>query len=511
MRHRQSTISEGRSSSAIPGWLRGWLVACVAWLALAPGALAQGAGAKPDTPKGRYLAELQAQRGLSVLELRLEGAPTLEMTARVRRTLLEIDSADLVLLTIDIDAPFSSAADAVCEAVEAIGERVLVAAYVRRAHDAGALVALAAHAIALAPDGSIGASPDGAELSPGDAAYLRTRMGQLAARSGISAKLAAAIADPEMVLHGVEHEGDPRLLSGAELAELADKGQEPGATVVLTDAGSRLRLGAAAAVRWGLAEATLAEGAILWDRWGLDVGSTHQIDRRWSDRLIGQLAQPLVLALLLGFGLLGVYIELTTPGFGAPGSVGVICLALLLVVQFMCGAVEAAEIGLITIGLLLLIVEVFLLPGFGVAGVLGLGCISLGGLLCFQTFAVPNSSWQQATMLNSTASLAGGLGVAIGGVLLLIRLMPHLPLLQRLALADEQLASEGYIVGDPGEAELIGRHGIALTPLRPTGKITIDGQLHDVVCDGEFVEAQSAVVVRDVRGNVIVVERLVRG
>jgi membrane-bound serine protease (ClpP class) len=240
----------------------------------------------------------------------------------------------------------------------------------------------------------------------------------------------------------------------------------------------------------------------------------------WSELMVSWLNSPIVMGILFMLALLGAYIEFSTPGFGLPGLVAVICFALILGSKYLVGMANWVEVLLLLIGVALLLVEIFVLPGFGVAGILGIACILVGlfGMLIRNApdeFPWPHTSadWQ------SLSSGVIGLGVGFAGFLvaawLLSRYLPKIPFARGLILSPAvaaagrggaqvsmtsppDSASAGVQVSDVGEV---------LSTLRPAGKARFGDAIVDVVATGEFLDRGTAVRIIEIYGSRVVVKK----
>ena len=210
--------------------------------------------------------------------------------------------------------------------------------------------------------------------------------------------------------------------------------------------------------------------------------------------------------LFLAGGLLGLYIEFKTPGFGLPGIAGIILLAIWFWGYHVAGLAGMGEIILFVIGVSLLMTEVFLIPGFGIIGVAGLACI-FAALLMAMVEHYPGEGW-----LPPAAQLQGAiteLGATLAGVvlaaLLLARWLPKTTFYRSLVLTTEEKAAQGYQPG-PLEKTLTGLRGVAASQLRPAGIGDFGGKRMDVVSRGDFIEKGKPIVIVETGANRILVE-----
>ena len=239
----------------------------------------------------------------------------------------------------------------------------------------------------------------------------------------------------------------------------------------------------------------------------------------WKTRFFVFLATPWVASLLFMGLIIGAYLEFSQPGLSLPGAVALSCLFLIALSSFALEIADWLELILLVSGLILLSIELFVLPTFGLLGIAGaiLFIIGLFGLLLpslnsvsfdydTQTF---NSAGQY--VLERLLWLCGAI-VASGFIIALLSrfLGSHFSAYNRLVLhGNEQDASRGYISGDdPAQLPQPGSKGEALTTLRPSGKIIVDEKIYEAVSPGSFIEAREPIVVVRLEGSVIVVKRI---
>jgi len=205
------------------------------------------------------------------------------------------------------------------------------------------------------------------------------------------------------------------------------------------------------------------------------------------------LTEPTVSSILLTLGFLGLLAEVTSPGWGVPGTAGLLALALFFSARYITGlaGLEVALLFLLGIGLLLL--ELLVIPGFGVAGVLGVAAVLVSLFLSF-----PNVS-------SALTSIGIASVLTLAGAVFLLRRVPESGLWRKLSL--QTRLEESGVGGDDAEkpAVQVGAKGKALSPLRPAGTVQV-GQLRlDAVSEGSFIPAGATVEVVRVMGNRIVV------
>ena len=230
------------------------------------------------------------------------------------------------------------------------------------------------------------------------------------------------------------------------------------------------------------------------------------IEESWSEGLVRALQPFLPILMLIGIG--AIYTEIKAPGFGLPGMIGVLCLALVFFNQYLVGLADYTELLIFMVGFLLLGVEVFVLPGFGVAGISAIIVLAVGLILSFQDFVLPDPAmpWEGRLMLKNFGMVTGA---ALGALLMSVLMVRYvLPGLSRSGRGPYLTATLEDSRADSKEAETVmpGQTGEALTQLRPSGKIRIREKKIDAITQGDFIPSGSGVRVIAVEQNRVVVE-----
>ena len=201
--------------------------------------------------------------------------------------------------------------------------------------------------------------------------------------------------------------------------------------------------------------------------------------------------------LLLVLGLVGIFIEIKTPGFGVPGVLGVSALTLFFLGHMASGASDWGPMVIFFVGLLLLALEIFVIPGFGLVGILGVLCIIVS---FFWAFGFENISTALRVV---TISLIAAIVIM---TVLAMYVLPHTPLFKRVALDTEMNAEDGY-QAQTADMALIGACGVAITPLRPAGVVKIGEKRYDASSEGDFLDPGSEVEVTACNGFQLVVRQ----
>lgn len=267
----------------------------------------------------------------------------------------------------------------------------------------------------------------------------------------------------------------------------------------LIEKGKLLTLTTEEALEHGLADFTASNLDELLAQIEITGAQIEYVHENWAERIVRFFTHPVVASLLMTLALLGLIVEIRTPGFGIPGAIGIACFAAFFWGHWLVQLVGWEEVLLLVVGGGLLVVEVLVLPGFGVAGGLGIAAL-IAGL----TLSLFGSGATFATVVYAFSRVAASGALAMVGSLLAFRFLPMLPVGRKLVL---QGALSGGEHPDPelGRPKLVGSRGSTLTPLRPAGLALLQGQRVDVVSEGEFIDAHCSIEVVSEAGNRIVV------
>ncbi len=235
----------------------------------------------------------------------------------------------------------------------------------------------------------------------------------------------------------------------------------------------------------------------------------------WKIDFFAFLSQPMIASILFMGLIIGGYIEISHPGFGIPGIAAISCLALILLSHFAVETINWLELIILAVGVILLLVELLILPGFGVAGILGT-ILTLVGLfaLMLPDIGSVQFSWNFADLNLATIAFLERLEYICFAFLLSVIVIsvlafffsPRLLKMSRLVLNGEQT---GYTAGpDINTLPAIGSCGLVHASLRPGGKVIIDGKIYDALSTGSFIEAQEKITVLRIDGNQIIVGKI---
>ncbi len=467
------------------------------------------------------------RRGQAVgVVVTIEGAVDFAMVPPVRGGDGGALAAGASRLILDIDTPggeIQRMEEIVALLQQFEGQPVDTVAFVRnQAYSAGAVIALACKRIWVAPRANIGAIVPvigggvlGLIEDEVRAKYLsamRAEVSKIASHHGATVqKLAEAMVDPALQVVAMRVRGKDGLIRSEVLGkDDAEVLRNSEGVEVLEERVFDMRplvLNADECLTYRVAEGRAASLDQLATE--LDIAAQPlRIETNWSEELAGFL-HSIRMFLMIG-GILMTVIALKTPGTGVPEALAVLCFVFFFAGQFLVGLAAWTEILIFVVGIALILVEFFVLPGMLVFGVLGFLAVVTALFLSLQSFALPSNSLQDDVMTSNLSSLLVAIGIVIVLTLLFSRFLPKIPFFNKLLL-DASKGGESLSTTATEErrsSPLVGRVGVTLTELRPAGRVEVDGEPYDVVSSGGFHEVGVRVEVIEARGNRIVVQPL---
>jgi membrane-bound serine protease (ClpP class) len=345
---------------------------------------------------------------------------------------------------------------------------------------AGALIAIACDSIYMSPGADIGAATvvDGERQKAPDKyqSVARTMMRSSAEENGRDPLIAEGMVDEDIEIEGIKPKGKSLTFSTSE------------------------------AIKNGFCEAKVESIEEILSRNNIQDYTIEHFELSVAEKVISWVINPFISSLLILIIIAGIYFEMQTPGLGFAGLAALVALILYLVPYYINGLAENWEIIAFFIGVILIAFEVFVIPGFGVAGVSGI-VLTVGSLVLIM---LNNDAFDfQFVRTNDILiALAAAMGGLLGGGVLLFVAGANLHgtrLYKKVALTDTQARSKGY-VSNPMEESLRGKTGVAQTVLRPSGKVLIDGRMYDAYTRGDYIEKGAAVEVISDEGSTLKVK-----
>lgn len=371
-----------------------------------------------------------------------------------------------------------------------------------------AMIALACDRIVMHPKSILGGEGD-ANPTPEEIAGLVEGIREIAEKKYRSPALAAAMLDPAQKVFRYERneEGfqEVRFLTEEEGKELQqENGWSEGRRI--SAAGELLQVDGTEALEYGLAWETVDSFAGFKRLFGLEKDPAL-LEPTWVDVLVEVLRSDVVTGMLLMIAFMAFFAEMQMPSFGLGWLISGMCFLLFFWAYALGGTAGWLEVLLFVAGVGCLLLEFFVLPGFGLFGLAG-GLMVLSSLiLASQTFIVPHNEYQLWQLTKSVLALCfAGVGTLIAAALMR-HYLPHTPYLNRIMLEPPK-AEESAAAAKQPVTSLVGATGKATTQLVPSGKARIQGEIYDVIAEGEFIKKGEAITVVEARGNRIVVRSL---
>jgi membrane-bound serine protease (ClpP class) len=382
---------------------------------------------------------------------------------------------------------------------------------------AGALIAFSMNQIFMAPGTSMGAAapviagPEGATAADEKmVSAVRTQAAAIAEKNGHPPGVALAMVDNQVELLEYLLGEERGLATRPEMMELERRAEQEGLELetlrVISQEGRLLSLTAGEMERYGVSAGTPTNRTELYAQLGLDQPNVIEVSPSGADDFVSLITGAGFTSLLILVGLLALFAEISSPGFGIPGSVAIAAFAVLFGSNFLLGTVGSVELILFLLGIVLIIVELFIIPGFGVAGISGIALIGISLVLSMQEFVIPSFEWEWDLFHRNILMVVMNLLAALIGFAILAASFRKVSFFRRLALDSAQDAESGYTVQSMVAAgSPVGKSGRTITTLRPAGKAEIEGEMLVVEADGEYVSAGVPIEVIRLEGNNIIV------
>ncbi|WP_332646944.1 NfeD family protein [Lysinibacillus sp. 54212] len=396
------------------------------------------------------------------------------LLAFMERAFEEAKDQNAKAIVLDIHTPggFTDAAEDIGMLLDNAPESMKVIAFINsKAHSAGAFIALHADEIYMTKSATIGSA--GIIDNAGNAADEK-------AQSAWWAQMEAA-------------------------AKSSDKDRDPQYAIAMADksknfpeyrapAGEFLTLTADEALEVGYSEGTVANLEEALVKAGIHNAEIINIEPTFAEQVARIITNPIIVPILLSIASLGLVLELYSPGFGLPGTMGLTSLGLFFYGHTIAGFAGYETIVLFIVGLALVVAE-FFVPG-GIVGLIG-GALIIISLL-----------FAGADVVHMAYSILIAMFIAVIGMVIIMKFFgKRLHFFSKLVLKDATSTDEGY-VSNVNRMELIGKTGVAMTALRPAGVVMIENERIDAVSEGSFIDVASKVKIIKVEGSRIVVREI---
>jgi membrane-bound serine protease (ClpP class) len=468
------------------------LKACKRALILIPAILLFTAGAFQESGEGNPEKVL-----VYVFAIRDEiGKPSMRV---MREAFAEATGlrADYILLHLNTYGGLVNIADSMRTRI--INSSIPVMAFIdNQAISAGALISIACDSIYMRPGGNIGAATvvdqTGAAVPDKYQSFMRSTMRSTAESHG-----------KDTIITGTD-----TIVKWRRDPHIAEAMVDPRITVEGIDDSSKvLTFTAEEAIQNGYCEGMANSIPEVLQMAGLTNYELREYKPSGMDKVIGFLLSSVVQGILIMIMIGGIYFELQTPGVGFPLIAALTAALLYFAPLYLEGLAQHWEILLFIGGIVLLVFEIFVIPGFGIAGIAGISLIVVGLTLSL----VDNISFRfEGTgalqqLARALFTVVVSIFLAFLAVLLGTKRFAFSRAVSGLALDTVQDHTKGYVSFDAKQKEMIGKTGTAYTVLRPSGRIEIEGQLFDAKSEIGYIEKGTAIrVIKDEAGQLYVVK-----
>ena len=411
-----------------------------------------------------------------VYHIDISGTIDLGLPPYIQRVLDEAETDDAKAILLEVNT-FGGRVDAATQIKDLLlNSKLPTYAFVnKRAISAGALISLSCDTIGMAPGSSIGAATvvdgGGEKQAEKSQSYFRAEMGATAESKGRNREIAEAMVDEDIEIEGII---------------------EKGKLITFT---------AEDAKKYEMAEILAPSLEAFMDSVGLGDQEIVRSEITFAEEVVRFLTGPVISSILLMMIFMGIFFELQSPGWGVAGSMALVGLVLFFGSHYIIQLAASWEIILFILGVGLLVVELVVLPGFGIAGIAGVILIMAAS---FMSMIGSFETVSSADLSSAATRLTIVLFLTIIGMVVMYKMGVKSKFWDRIALNPEFRKEEGFVSSDD-YSEFLGKIGIALTPLRPAGVGVFDERRLDIVSEGGFIEANEKVEVVNVEGYRLIV------
>ena len=416
------------------------------------------------------LAAFAQKTRVMVMEIKSDIDPRMQRYVELALQHAEETQADIVLIEMDTYGGGVLEAENIVEKLLAFKKPVWVFINTDAA-SAGAFISIACDSIYMTKGASFGAATvvyeNGEKAMDKYQSHMRAVMRSTAEANHRDPRIAEGMVDDDLEVEGIKKKGQIITFSTSE------------------------------AIKHGYCEGEVASIEEIFKKNNIKQYDLDRFQLSAVDKAIDFFLNPAISSVLILIIIAGIYFEMQAPGLGFAGLAALVALILYLVPYYLNGLAQNWEIIAFFIGLLLIAAEVFVLPGFGIAGIAGI-TITVGSLVLIM---VNNDAFdfEFVPMNDLIFALAAAMGGILGGTILLFvggTQLANTRFYKRVALTDTQDSTKGY-TSNFVQDSLKGKKGIAQTVLRPSGKVLIDGNVYDAFTRGEYIDKGTAIEVVD--------------
>lgn len=423
----------------------------------------------------------QEKSKVMVMEIKSEIDPPMLRYVRLSLEHAEKIKADYVIVEMDTYGGVLTDAKEIVDLIMDFKKPIWV--YINSdAASAGALISIACDSIYMSPGASIGAATvvegTGGQAAPDKyQSYMRSIMRSTAEENGRDPRIAEGMVDEKVVVDSIKQAGKVITFTTSE------------------------------ALKYGYCEAKVESIEEILKRNKIVNYDIEYFKLGAAEKIIAFFLNPFISGLLILVIIGGIYFELQTPGIGFPLFAAIVALVLYLVPYYLNGLAEYWEILALFVGLTLLVLELFVIPGFGVAGVMGI-VMTVGSLVLIM---LNNDffNFDFVPLGDIVVAMFATFGGLSGGALLLFfgsARLTQTKAFRRMVLTETQDTEQGY-TSNFNEELMVGKTGTAFTVLRPSGKVLIAGKLYDAFSRGEYIEKEATIEVIDIESSTLRVKK----
>lgn len=411
--------------------------------------------------------------GDEITKIKISGTIDNGLVPYVERALEEAEGSKYILVDIDT---FGGRVDAATKLKDLlIDTKITTIAYVnKRAISAGSLIALSCDSIFMAEGSSIGATTvvddKGEKQSEKAQSYMRAEMGSTAERTNRNKLIAQAMVDEDIAIEGIIEKGKLLTLTSVEAEE------------------------------HGISDRTVEDEDEIYEILGVSNPSVTTVKISFSENIVRFLTNPIVSSLLITLAFLGLIFEVKTAGWGVGGTIGIIALLLFFGSHYIVDLADHLELIILLVSFVLIALELFVIPGFGIAGILG-----IGGLLTSFFFMLIGDRPYLEDYFYAANVLSSSILISFAGGFFMFKYLPGMSIFSSFVVNKRD--PQGSAISNKEEYKsLEGMQGVALTDLRPSGNVNFSGKVYQAVSMGTFIDKGTNVIVIRTEGNKVVVD-----
>jgi membrane-bound serine protease (ClpP class) len=430
------------------------------------------------------------QQPAAVYVIPVKGTIDLGLASYIDRAIHEAEAAGCSTVIFEIDT-LGGRVDAALKIKDAVMDSNMntVAFINKRAISAGALISIACKNIYMAPGGTVGAAKPvqcgigGCSTEqPTDektVSFLRKEFKSTAEKNGHPPVIAEAFVDQDLEIEGLNQKGKLLTLTTEE------------------------------ALTGKFARAQCSSLDELLKQLNLQTSTIVRVKPLWSENLVRFLTNPVVSSLLLTIGIIGIAIELKAPGISLPGILGTLSILIFFFGQYLVGLAHWIDLAIFAAGIGLLLLEICVIPGFGITGISGIVLVFAGIFLALVKRPLPGLPIPEHDIWNALYIIGSSLVVGTTLTAVLFRyVLPRTEFMSGIILKHDEKSATGYVSSGADLCHLVGTDGTAGSQLRPAGKGIFNDMLLDVVTEGGLIEKGARIRILKIEGSRIVVKEI---